>query len=60
MDSEGHFLSFSTPTHTHVSDTHSTSYGRFGTATCGVSSSLEIGLTNGLKLLARLQTTAIL
>jgi hypothetical protein len=58
MDSKGHLLSFPMPTHTHVSDTHSHGYGHFGTATCGVSSLLEIGFTDGLKLLARLQTAA--
>jgi hypothetical protein len=40
-DSEGHLLCFSLPTHTHVSDTHSHSYGYFGTAMCRVSGLLE-------------------
>jgi hypothetical protein len=35
--SEDHLLSFPTPTQTHVSNAHSHSCGRFGTATCGVS-----------------------
>jgi hypothetical protein len=56
MDSEGHVLRFSTPTYTHISDTHNHGYGHFGAATCGVSGLLEIGLTNGLELLARLRT----
>jgi hypothetical protein len=60
MDSEGHLLIFSMPTHTHVSDTHRHSYGHFGTATCGVSSLLEIVFMNELKLLARLQIAEIL
>jgi hypothetical protein len=38
MDSEVHLLRFLIPTHTHISNTHSHSYGYFGTATCGVSS----------------------
>jgi hypothetical protein len=53
-DPKGHLLSFSTPTHTHISDTHSHGYGHFGTSTCRISSLLEIGFTDGLKLLARL------
>jgi hypothetical protein len=36
MDSEDHLLSFPTPTHTHIFDTHIHSYGHFGAATCGV------------------------
>jgi hypothetical protein len=59
-DSEAHFLSFPMPTHTHVSNTHSHSYGHFGTATCGVSGLLEIGFTDRLNLLAWLWTAAIL
>jgi hypothetical protein len=35
-DSVGHLLMFSTPTHTHVFDTHSHGYDHFSTATCGV------------------------
>jgi hypothetical protein len=35
-DSVGNLLSFSTPTSTHISDTHSHGYGHFGTPTCGV------------------------
>jgi hypothetical protein len=36
MDSEDHLLSFPTPTHTHIFDTHIHSYGHFGAATCRV------------------------
>jgi hypothetical protein len=39
--SKGHMLSFPTPTKTHISGTHSDSYGHFSTATCGVSDSLK-------------------
>jgi hypothetical protein len=55
-DSEGHLLSFSTPTHAHVSDTHGHSYDHFGTAMCGGNGLLEIGFADGLKLLAWLRT----
>jgi hypothetical protein len=57
-DSEGHMLSFPMPTHRHVSDAHSHSYGHFGPATCGVSGFLEIGFMDELKLLTLLQTAA--
>jgi hypothetical protein len=39
--SEGHLLSFLTPTQTHVSNIHNDGYGHFGTDTCGVSNSLK-------------------
>jgi hypothetical protein len=39
--SEDHSLSFSAPTQTHISDTHSNGYGYFSTTTCGVSGSLK-------------------
>jgi hypothetical protein len=38
---EDHLLSFPTPTQTHISDVHSHGYGRFGTATCGVTGLLR-------------------
>jgi hypothetical protein len=38
---EAHSLIFLTPTQTHVSDAHRHSYGRFGSATCGVSGLLK-------------------
>jgi hypothetical protein len=54
-DSEGHFLIFRIPTHTHVFDSHSQGYGHIGMVTHGVSGLLEIGFTDGLKLLTQLQ-----
>jgi hypothetical protein len=56
MSFECDLLNLPTPTHTHVSDAHSHGYGHFGTATCRVSGLLEIGFTDGLKLLARSRT----
>jgi hypothetical protein len=44
------------PTHTHISDTHSHSYGHFGTATGWVCGLPEIGFTDELKLLTWLWT----
>jgi hypothetical protein len=41
-DSQGHLLSFPTPTHTHVSDAHNHGYGHFSTAMWGVSGLLKI------------------
>jgi hypothetical protein len=54
--SEDHFLSFPTPMQTHISDDHSHSYGHFGTATCRVSSLLEIRVIEQVEVLAQLRT----
>jgi hypothetical protein len=54
--SEDHLLSFLAPTQTHVSDAHSHGYGHFGTATCGVSSLLEIRVIERVEVLAQLRT----
>jgi hypothetical protein len=35
-NSVGHWLSFPTPTHTHIFGNHSSGYNRFNTTTCGV------------------------
>jgi hypothetical protein len=53
---EDHLLSFPVPTQTHVSNAHSQGYGHFGTATCGVSSFLEIRVIEQVEVLAQLQT----